>query len=132
MNIPDPEEIVEARSLLAQAENETNPKRKVEELKEGIDLLDLYVEENTDIPEAIKTRITNIRRSHTRRLLSQLLSTKIIEIEVWLEYVLLLMTKLKTEMEFATENDPELKKNYDEFWNLYSEDLKKVLKDHIK
>ena len=130
MNIPD--EIIEARSLLEDAEKEINPKRKVDKLKEGIELMDLYVEENSNISEDTKTNIENMRRSHTRRLLSQLVSIEQIEIEIWLDYIILLITKLKKEKDYSIENDPELKKNYDNFYSVYSEELNQALKGFKK
>ena len=71
-----PKEIVEAREYLEKAETETNAERKIEELKEGIDLVELYLEDNPDASYEVKTLIKNLRRSHTRRLLSQILSIK--------------------------------------------------------
>lgn len=125
-----PRDIIEARLFLEQAEKELNPERKVEELQEGIDLLDLYIEEHPELLGEMSILIKNIRRSHTRRLLSQLLSIKNIEIETWFEYIVLLITKLKNEMNYAFKNDPELKRNYEEFWNVYSKDLKEALKSY--
>jgi len=126
MNIP--EEILQARGFLEMAEKESDPKRKINKLKEGIDLIDSYIEDNSDITAELFTFIKNLRRAHTRRLLGQLVSITEIEIEEWFQYVLMFVDRLKEEISYVTEQDSELKKNYDEFWNIWSDVLKKALK----
>ncbi|MFZ5655419.1 MAG: hypothetical protein ACOY42_13620 [Pseudomonadota bacterium] len=127
-----PEGIAEARRFLERAEGETNPQRKIEELKQGVDLLDLYVEERPDAPEDTLTYITNLRRSHTRRLLVQLLSLKQIEIETWILYIVLLVTKLRDEVDYVTSQDPTLKTNYAEFCRAWDDVLREALKKYAK
>ena len=125
-----PKEIVEARESLEKAETEMNPEIKIEELKEGIDLIERYLEDNPDASYEVKTLIKNLRRSHARRLLSQILSIKNIEFESWLQYIGLLITKLEHEVAFVIEQDPELKNNYDEFYRVWSDTLKNALKKY--
>lgn len=119
--IAPPEEVVDARRCLEAAEKELNPERKIEELEEGVELLDLYIEENPDMPESTRTLIINLRRSHTRRLLVQLFSLKEIEIENWFKYIVLLITKLKNEMDYVTSQDTNLKISYDQFFGIYGD-----------
>lgn len=121
-----PKEIAEARKYLEDAEREPDPERKMANLKEGLDLLDFYQEDNPELSEEIMTFIRNIRRAHTRRLLVQLLSMKRIDIEIWLDYIVLLIVRLKDEVSYATDEDPSLKANYDEFWELWSGVLKEA------
>ena len=125
-----PIDVIEARRLLENAEKEGNPERKFNELKEGIDLLELYLDDNPESSEELTTFITNIRRAHTRRLLSQILSIKKIDFETWLQYIVFIITKLKNEVEFVTEQDPELKKNYDEFHHVWSDVLQEILEQY--
>jgi hypothetical protein len=127
-----PKDIIEARNYLEQAEKESNPERKVDELKRGIELLEFYLEDNPDSSQELVTYITNLRRSHTRRLLSQLLALKKIEIETWLQYSVLIVVKLKEEVKYVTEQDPELSKNYKEFWNVWSDVFKEAMKEYSK
>ena len=127
-----PKDIIEARNYLEQAEKERNPERKVDELKGGIELLEFYLEDNPDSSQELVTYITNLRRSHTRRLLSQLLALKKIEIETWLQYIVLIVVKLKEEVKYVTEQDPELNKNYKEFWNVWSDVFKEAMKEYSK
>ena len=128
----DPKVITEARAYLEQAERESDPQRKIEQLKKGIDLLEFYLGENPDTSHEIARYIRNLRTAHTRRLLSQLLSIKNIEIETWLECFLLLITKLKDEVGYVTEQDPKLKRNYDKFCALWSAVAKEALKEYWK
>lgn len=126
-----PEDVLEGRRLLERAEQETDPERKIEALKEGVDLLDLYVEEHPDAPENTLTYITNLRRSHARRLLVQLLALKHIEIEIWLQYIVLLITKLRDEVDHATSQDRTLKANYNQFWHVWNDVLREALKGYM-
>ena len=123
-----PEDIKDARSFLEQAEKESDPEKKLDELNDALDLLDSYVDGNPDITEKIKIYIRNMRRAHTRRLLNQLVSVRGIDIRTWFDYIVLLTTKLKIEMDFVIEEDPELKKNFDEFWGVYSQTVEKMMK----
>lgn len=126
MNQPD--EIVEAKTSFEQAEKESDPLRKYEELRNGIDSIDFYLEEHQDPSEDLTKYIVNLKRSHTRRLLSQLLSLTNVEIDVWLKYVVLLITELEDEMKFAIQSDHTLKDNYDKFVAVYSDVLQEAIK----
>jgi hypothetical protein len=90
------------------------------------------VEEHPDAPEDTLTYITNLRRSHTRRLLVQLLSLRQIEIKTWIQYIVLLVTKLKDEVGYVTSQDPTLKTNYDEFCRVWDDVLREALKVYAK
>ena len=124
-----PEDIIEARGCLERAEKETNPDIKVIELQKGIDLLECYIDDYPESSEYIVNYIKNLRRAHTRRLLIQLLAIKNINIVTWFKYILLLLAKLKDEMEHLTEHDPELKKNFVEFLEMWSDVLEEYLKN---
>lgn len=90
--------------------------------------IDFYLEDHQDPPEDLTKYIVNMKRSHTRRLLSQLLSLTNVEIDVWLKYVGLLITELKDEMTFAIQSDHTLKDNYDKFFAVYSDVLQEAIK----
>lgn len=99
-------------------------------LTEGIEILQFYEEDNPEISNELRTYVTNVRRSHTRRLLYQLVEKQNLDIEVWFQYVLLLLNKLKEEKQYLIERDPELKKKYDKFWSMHSEVLKQAIKSY--
>ena len=127
MNLPN--EIVEARASLEQAEKESDPIRKYEELRDGLDSIEFYLEENQDPPKDLTTYVVNLKRSHTRRLLTQLLSLTNIEIDVWLKYVVLLITELENEVKYAIQSDQTLKENYDKFFAVWSDVLREAIKN---
>ena len=116
-----PEDLLNARSVLEKAESETDPKRKIYYLKEGIEVIDEYLEDNPNAPSDILNFIKNLKRSHTRRLLVQLISIKDIDIETWVDYIILLITKLKDESDYAKEQDQELDKNLNEFLKIWKD-----------
>jgi hypothetical protein len=126
MNIPN--EIVEVRTSLEQAEKETDPIKKYEELRDGLDSIEFYLEEQQDPPEDLTLYIVNLKRSHTRRLLTQLISLMNLEIDVWLEYVVILITELQDEVKFAIKSDQTLKDNYDKFLSVWSDVLQEAAK----
>jgi hypothetical protein len=124
-----PNEIVEAKASLEQAEKESDPIRKYEELRDGLDSIEFYLEEHQDPPEDLRTYIVNLKRAHTRRLLTQLLSLTNIEIDVWLKYVVLLITELENEMKYAIQSNQTLKENYDKFFAVWSDVLREAIKN---
>ena len=71
-----PKDILEAQNFLEQAEKESNPEsnpeQKIYKLKKGMEILQFYLEDNPELSQNLKIYITNLRISHTRRLLSQL------------------------------------------------------------
>lgn len=127
MNLPN--EIVEARASLEQAEKESDPIRKYEELRDGLDSIEFYLEEHQDPPEDLTTYVVNLKRSHTRRLLTQLLLLTNIEIDVWLKYVVLLITELENEVKYAIQSDQKLNENYDKFFAVWSDELRAAIKN---
>ncbi len=72
-------DLAEAQGLLERAERETDAARKFAALEEGIDLLEAYVD-NTDVSDFERTRAMNLRRTNVRRLLSQLVDMRNIQL----------------------------------------------------
>jgi hypothetical protein len=108
----------EARSLLAKAEGERDPARKLAYLEEAIDLLD-------DIES---TLARNLRRSYTRRLLSQLVQFRSADVVTWFDYAQLLLVRLESDVKALLVEDPALKSAYDEFMALWPVDVQQVLR----
>ncbi len=80
-------ELQEARTLLEKAELESDPLKKAKAMHEAIALLDSYRERHESLPDNEKHVIANLRRSYTRRLLSQLHTLMNIRMEKWFEYI---------------------------------------------
>ena len=109
----------EARSLLARAEGERDPARKLAYLEEAIDLLD-------DMEESTVAR--NLRRSYTRRLLSQLVQLRSADVVTWFDYAQFLLQRLRSDVEALLAEDAALKAAYDEFMALWPVDVQQVLR----
>jgi hypothetical protein len=118
-----PREIREAQSSFERAEKERDPYQRAKELEKAIDLLNSFLEENPDPSEKIRTHITNLRRTHTRRLLDQVPTLNISDIKTWVKYIRLLTLELKDERDYATEGDPVLRAKWDRVWRLFLDNL---------
>lgn len=80
--------------------------------------------------EASERRVlTNFRQSHTRVLIDQLVTMPNMEIEVWFEYIMLFILRLKNDVELALQEHPGLRKNYDEFKEIYKKELTEAAKN---
>jgi len=108
----------EARSLLAQAEAERDPARKLAHLEEAVDLLD----------EVQSTLSRNLRRSYTRRLLSQLVQFRSADVVTWFDYAQFLLQRLGSDVEALLVEDAALKAAYDDFMALWPVDVQQVLR----
>lgn len=117
--------IEKARGLFEQAERETNPERKAQFLEEAIESLDFC--EAEDLSASERTLLTNIRVSHTRRLLVQLVSLQSVTMDVWFSYIKLLLVELKDEVALALEQDPALKESYEQFIALWRQELLELI-----
>src|SRR4029453_14104166 len=71
----DAGEIQEIRELFDRAERESDPRRKHAALEEALDLLDALSEDESELSQTDRTLVRNLRKSNTRRLLSQLVAT---------------------------------------------------------
>ncbi|MEX0958522.1 MAG: hypothetical protein WDZ63_04490 [Burkholderiales bacterium] len=114
-------DIEEARALFERAESVNDPEHKAHALQEALDLLDSFAAEARSTDE--RTLVHNLRLSHTRRLLVQLVSLTSMEFETWFNYIKLLFFELKSEVEILTNEDPELRENYDRFVRLWRQEL---------
>lgn len=120
-------DIEEARGLLFRAEAESDPSRKLTALDEALDLLEIITAVDSSASEHEKTLAANLRRSHTRRLLEQLVLLRHVDMKVWFDYVYLLFRKLKSDVEALVREDPRLQAAQDDFFRLWSEELRDVL-----
>ena len=114
-------DIEEARALFERAESVYDPEHKARALQEALDLLDSCTSEALSSDE--RTLVRNLRLSHTRRLLVQIVSLTSMEFETWFNYIKLLFFGLKSEVEILTIEDPDLRENYDRFVRLWRQEL---------
>ncbi|MBW1989945.1 MAG: hypothetical protein JRI97_10425 [Deltaproteobacteria bacterium] len=121
-----PKEIEEAKDRFEKAEVLTDPNKKAEELNEGLDLIELYLEDNPNCSPDIKQYIKNLKRAHTRVLLRQLTELPEVDMETWINYIILFAIKLKDVVDYVTKNDDYLRKIHDEFWEIHRDEFIKL------
>jgi hypothetical protein len=121
-------DVDEARSLLAQADAERDPEKKLGTLEEAIDLLDLVAEE---APEGSreKTLAANLRRSYARRLLAQLVELRSADLLMWFGYAQFLLERLGDEVEALLEEEPGMRTAYETFFALWPVDVRALLNE---
>ena len=115
-----PEDIRKARSLLKQFEESGSHSNKIRCFENGINILDDYLEGFPQSPH--KKLIMNIRLSYTRSLINQLKKISP-EMDEWFDYCSLLFFKVSKEVDQIRETNPELKANYEDFINLWANEL---------
>jgi hypothetical protein len=114
--------IDEAKQLLQAAEAEADPQRKLAALEEALDLLDEAQDGRA------KVLAGNLRRSYTRRLITQLFALKKADVLTWFDYVRFLLLRLQPEVEAVLKENPELQAPYQEFLALWAIDAVQALK----
>jgi hypothetical protein len=123
----DPAILDEIRDLFDRAEQESNPHRKVAELEDALDLLEALSEEGGQLSPSDQSLIRNLRRTNTRRLLSQLVSMRNVQFDVWFGYLSLLIFRLGPEMDALLKEDENLHTAYLAFVRLWGPEAVGVL-----
>jgi len=114
-------EIEEARVLLERAEREPDPDKKTEVLLEAIEQLDFCAAEA--VSQAEITLVANLRISHTRRLMEQLVAVKSISMDTWYGYGAFFLYFLKDEVDLLVKEDARFAGNYERFKNTWSREF---------
>ena len=118
-------DIASARALLEKAEREANPELKALALEEAVSLLSSI--DAGEISDREASLIANLRMAHTRRLLAQLVALGSVSLDAWFDYVHLLFSELRPEVERLIRDDPQLKDNYARFIELWGPEVAKLL-----
>ncbi len=111
-----------ARELFKKSELSGDPTEKRLLFEKALDLLD-SLEENPEL----QNLIVNIRRSNIRSLLKTLPTLHHIAIELWFHYVLLLI-KLRADIDVVLNENPNLNDNHNNFRNLFLDELRDIHK----
>ncbi|MFC3552493.1 hypothetical protein ACFOLC_15925 [Lysobacter cavernae] len=120
------ETIEEVRSLFELAERETDPERKFTALEEALDLTD-DLRGDPAVDPAVLGVANNLRQSHLRRLLGQLVAMHHVEMDTWFNYIKLLLLRVVPEVEAVLAKDSTLRESYVTFKNLWKDELLKML-----
>jgi hypothetical protein len=127
----DAAEIQEIRELFDRAERESDPRRKHAALEEALDLLDALSEDGSELSQTDQSLVRNLRRSNTRRLLSQLVATRNVHFDVWFSYLSLLFFRLGPDVDALLKEDEAVRTAYHVFIGLWgpkaAEELEKIL-----
>jgi len=116
-----------AQSLFELAEDEKDPARKHAALDEALGLLEMYLEDKKSAPSREVAKARNLRRSHTRRLLAQLVEMKGIQISLWYRYMMLFLGPLKAEVDAAVAQDSRLNAQLLAFLKLHLDTFKEIM-----
>jgi hypothetical protein len=125
----NPAEIHEIRELFDRAEREPDPRRKCAALEEALDLLDAESEDESELSSSERSLVRNLRRSNTRRLLSQLVAAPDLHFDVWFSYLSLLFFRLGAEVDAILKEDETLRAAHDAFVGLWGSEAAKALQD---
>ncbi len=115
-----PEDVRKARSFLKEIERSGSHLKKIRYFENGINILDDYLEDSPQSPH--KEFIMNIKLTYTRSLIKQLNEIRP-DMDEWVDYCSLLFSKVKKEVDRVQETDPDLKAKYEDFINLWANEL---------
>lgn len=121
-------DIASARALFEKAEREINPELKAHALDEALALLASC--DRDDVTESKRELIANLRLSHTRRLLAQIMTLPAVTMDAWFDYADLLFGELRKEVDFLIAGDNQLRESYVRFISLFGPDVAKLLEQN--
>ena len=107
-----PEDIIEARKLLENSLRMNDHNKRVNDFDSAIELSNDYLELNPHSNHNI--HIENIKMTYLRSLINKL-PTSNVDIDIWFNYTALFVRKCPLEFNTIIENDPILKKIYNDF-----------------
>ncbi len=122
-----PEEIIEGRYFLEQADKEADLINRLACLQDGLDLIESYLDDYTDKKKDILTLINNLKRAHIRTTIDHLHLFQNLEMGIWLDNILFFNCRLEFELYSEMQQDQNLKRNYNRFESLWINVFKKVL-----
>ncbi|MBZ0225196.1 MAG: hypothetical protein K8F51_04385 [Comamonas sp.] len=120
-----------ALRLFEHAEQETDPKRKLSALEEALDITD-YLQGNSMLTTQEISLAANLRKSHLRRLLSQLTTMRRVQIDVWFEYIKLMFQRANSDVKAILADDSSLRESYNEFISLWAKEALDILTKQVK
>jgi hypothetical protein len=116
-----------AQTLFELAEVEKDPARKHAALDEALGLVEVYVEDEALASSGEVAKARNLKRSHTRRLLAQLVEMKGVQINLWYKYMMLFLGPLKTEVDAIVAQDSSLNAQLLAFLKLHLDAFKDIM-----
>ena len=124
----EPSDITEARKLLREFEHIEDHSVRARKFEDALELLDSYLPEDNSQAGRIAA---NLRRTYTRKLLEQLPSLHSLDIDDWFSYSVLLMTKLKNEVDAICSKDKVSEKAFDTFIKIWADKAIALIQRHF-
>jgi len=90
---------IQAKRILTNIDEITDPAKRIQEFETGIDLLDKYVRENQPLENDTERAINELRSSCLKKLLGSLTEVRGGSIKPWIEHVRILLVKMKPELD---------------------------------
>lgn len=122
-------ELDEARRLFEKAERDSDPEHKFIALQEALDITDDFKAEH-DVTSLDVSYANNLRHTHIRRLISQLVAFRHIQIDIWFNYLKLFLLRVEPEVKEITDADPSLHETYRKFVALWKNVLIDAIQKH--
>jgi len=124
----EPSDITEARDLLREFERIENHSVRTRKFEDALEILDAYLPEDNAQAGRIAA---NLRRTYTRKLLEQLPSLHSLDIDDWFSYSVLLLTKLKNEVNAICSEDKISEKVFDAFIKIWADEAIALIQRHF-
>jgi hypothetical protein len=119
-------ELARAQDLSDRADKAKAHGERVDLLEEALESLQAFLEDEPS-PQ-LSARAGNLRLTHARRVLSVLVESGHLDLEDTFRYFVLLITKLKPELDRVTAETPEFSGTYDRLKASHREELARILK----
>lgn len=121
-NVP---EIRDAIALFESWEKSINDYAAARRFTEAVQLLDDYLEGEPETPH--REFVQNLRTSNTRSLLQHLARVDRKDFSVWLEYALVVLSRVDKEADSVMAKQPDLKKDFDAFLGVWRDTLMEAM-----
>ena len=130
MNPNLPPDLIEARKLLEAFEKSKDHSQRTRDFEDAVEILNGYLLDSQDSSHRVV--VNNLKRAYTRKLLEELPSLSGLDLNDWFDYSKLLLLSVSNEVEELVKDHPNLRKNEQDFVNIWAEDaivlMQKVMK----
>jgi len=123
-------DLIEAMRLLEAFEKSKDHSERTRDFEDAIEILNGYLQDSQDSSHRVV--VVNLKRTYTRKLLEELPLLSGLDLNDWLDYSKILLLSVSNEVEELVKDHPNLRKNEQDFINIWAEDaivlLEKVMK----
>lgn len=116
------------RGLFRKYEYESKHKERLRYFEDALELLDQYIDDEPDSNLVLLAK--TMRQTYTKNLLELLPELNTLDFDDWSHYAILLLTKLDNEVEYLSQGNKTLKKYFNNFILIWSDEVINILKKH--